>query len=134
MFLLKLLLGFGKFLRDFFLQNWKWLVPLMLLIGGFLWTKNHYYDLGRAEERAVWEQRLKTEREKNEKLSKSLAESVKSFNELVASRNEKRVEKEIVIQTRIDKIIEEKPIYKECVADQEILNDLNALKAMGAVK
>lgn len=125
------LLGIGKFLRDFFLQNWKWLVPLILAILAFLWTKDHYYDLGQSEERTVWEERIEAERKKNEELTKQLADSVKQFANLVEARNDERVEKEVIRETRINTIVEEKPIYTECKVDQEILDEQNALKALG---
>jgi hypothetical protein len=125
------LLGVGKFLKEFFLNNWKWLVPLILVILAFFWTKDHYYDLGQSEERIVWGKRVEEERKKNEELTKKLAESVKQYGKLVEIRNEQRVQKEIVRETRINTIIEEKPIYTQCKVDQEILDEQNALKALG---
>ena len=130
MFLLKLL-GAGKFLKDFFLQNWKWLVPLILVVIGFLWTRDHYLDQGRAEERLVWEERLEKEKLRNEKLTELLAGSVATFAEAADSRNDQRIEKETVRETRINTIVEEKPIYQECKIDQEIIDEQNALKEMG---
>ena len=130
MFLLKLL-GAGKFLKDFFLQNWKWLVPLILVVIGFLWTRDHYLDQGRAEERLVWEERLEKEKLRNEKLTELLAGSVTTFAEAADTRNEERSEKETIRETRINTIIEEKPVYLECLVDQEVINEQNALKEMG---
>jgi len=127
------LLGIGKFLRDFFLQNWKWLVPLLLLIAGFFWTKEHYYNIGLNEERTVWEKRLEAERKKNEQLTQALFSSVDTFGKVVNTRNEERINNEIVRETRINTIIE-KPIYTECKVDQEVLDEQNALKALGPKK
>jgi len=127
------LLGIGKFLRDFFLQNWKWLVPLLLLIAGFFWTKEHYYNIGVNEERTVWEKRLEAERKKNEQLTQALFSSVDTFGKVVNTRNEERINNEIVRETRINTIIE-KPIYTECKVDQEVLDEQNALKALGPKK
>lgn len=127
------LLGIGKFLRDFFLQNWKWLVPLLLLIAGFFWTKEHYYNIGVNEERTVWEKRLEAERKKNEQLTQALFSSVDTFGKVVNTRNEERINNEIVRETRINTIIE-KPIYTECKVDQEVLEEQNALKALGPKK
>jgi len=130
MFLLKLL-GAGKFLKDFFLQNWKWLVPLILVVIGFLWTRDHYLDQGRAEERLVWEERLEKEKLRNEKLTELLAGSVTTFAEAADTRNEERSEKETIRETRINTIIEERPVYLECLVDQEVIDEQNALKEMG---
>lgn len=125
------LLGFGNILKEFFLNNWKWLVPLILAGAAFLWTKDHYYDLGQDAERVVWEKRIEEERKKNEELTKLLASSVDTFGKVVETRNEERRDKETVRETRINTIVEEKPMYKECKVDQEVIDEQNALKAMG---
>lgn len=125
------LLGFGNILKEFFLNNWKWLVPLILAGAAFLWTKNHYYDLGQDDERVVWEKRIEEERKRNEELTKLLASSVDTFGKVVETRNEERRDKETVRETRINTIVEERPVYKECKVDQEVIDDQNALKAMG---
>lgn len=125
------LLGFGNILKEFFLNNWKWLVPLILAGAAFLWTKDHYYDLGQDDERVVWEKRIEEERKKNEELTKLLASSVDTFGKVVETRNEERRDKETIRETRINTIVEEKPVYKECMVDQEVIDEQNALKAMG---
>jgi uncharacterized protein YlxW (UPF0749 family) len=117
--------------KSFILANWKWLLPLAAVVLGFLWTKDHYYDLGRETERTKWEKLVQKEKERNEKLSNSLLDSVDTFSKAVETRNEDRVQKETIRETRINTIVEEKPIYKECKIDQEVLNEQNALKAMG---
>lgn len=125
------LLGLGKFLKEFFLQNWKWIVPLLLAFAAFLWTKNHYYNLGTSDERVTWEAKLKKEQEKNEKLTESLLGNVETLGKLAEKENGERVSKEVIRENRINTIIEEKPIYQECKVDQEILDEINALKALG---
>lgn len=125
------LLGIGKFLRDFFLQNWKWLVPLLAAVAAFLWTKDHYYDLGQSEERTVWEAKVEAERKRNEELTKALASSVDTFGKVIETRNEERTNTETIRETRINTIVEEKPIYRECKVDQEVIDEQNAIKAMG---
>lgn len=125
------LLGFGKFLKEFFLQNWKWLVPLILATLAFLWTKDHYYDLGVDEERAVWEKKLEVERKRNDYLTKALSSSVETFGKAVETRNEDRTSKEVIRESKINTIVEEKPVYIECKVDQEVIDEQNAIKAMG---
>lgn len=117
--------------KSFVLANWKWLLPVLAVVLAFLWTKDHYYDLGREKERTKWEKLVQKEKERNEKLSASLLNSVDSFSKAVETRNEDRVQKETIRETRINTIVEEKPIYKECKIDQEVLDEQNALKAMG---
>lgn len=117
--------------KSFVLANWKWLLPVLAVVLAFLWTKDHYYDLGREKERTKWEKLVQKEKERNEKLSASLLNSVDSFSKAVETRNEDRVQKETIRETRINTIVEEKPVYKECKIDQEVLDEQNALKAMG---
>lgn len=130
MILLKLL-GIGKFLREFFLDNWKWIVPLLLVFATFLWTKNHYYDLGVEKTRAEWEAKVEAERKKNEALTQKLIVSVQDFGKAAEARNETRLVKENTHETRINTIIEEKPIYTECKVDEDVLTEQNAIKALG---
>ena len=125
------LLGIGKFLKEFFLQNWKWLVPLILVIAAFLWTKEHYYNLGQATEKAAWEEKIKIEAEKNQKLTEAISLSVSNFGTLAAKLDEARVRKETIHEERINTIIKDNPIYTECKVDQEVLNEQNAIKALG---
>ena len=125
------LLGIGKFLREFFLNNWKWLVPLILLVAAFFWTKDHYYDLGKETEAAAWEKKVEAERKRNEELTKLLASSLDTFGKVVETRNEERRDTEIIRENRINTIVQEKPVYTECKVDQEVIDEQNALKAMG---
>lgn len=125
------LLGIGKFLKDFFLQNWKWLVPLLLIVAGFFWTKDHYYDLGKEQEKVAWEAKVEAERKRNEELTELLASSVDTFGKVVDARNEERIDRETIRETRINTIVEEKPIYQECKVDQEVIDEQNAIKAEG---
>lgn len=125
------LLGIGKFLKEFFVANWKWIVPLLLIIAGFLWTKEHYYTLGQDTERAIWEEKVQKEAAKNKRLSDLLATSLNNFGKVVEKENEVRVQKETTHEKRINTIIQEKPIYTQCVIDKEVLDEQNALKALG---
>lgn len=125
------LLGVGKFIKEFVLQNWKWIVPLLLALAAFQWTKSHYYNLGTSDERITWEDKVEKERKKNEQLTAALLGNVETFGKLADKENGERVSKEVIRENRINTIIEEKPIYQECKVDQEILDEQNALKALG---
>lgn len=125
------LLGVGKFVKEFVLQNWQWIVPLALAFAAFLWTKDHYYNLGTSDERVTWEAKVDKERKRNEELTAGLLTSVDNFGKLADKENSERVSKEVIRENRINTIIEEKPIYQECKVDQDILDELNAIKALG---
>lgn len=129
MFLFKLL-GFAKLIKAFFLHNWKWLLPLMLVAAGFFWTKEHYYNLGQNTERLEWEQRVAKEQEKNDKITETLDKSVNVLGEIALKEDQARNDKETIIETRINTVLE-KPVYTDCQVDQEVVDEQNALKALG---
>lgn len=124
------LLGLGKLIKAFFLQNWKWLLPLMLIVAGFFWTKDHYYDLGQDTERLAWEKRVQKEQEKNDKITDTLEKSVDVLGEIALKEDAARKDKETIIETRINTVLE-KPVYTDCQVDQEVVDEQNALKALG---
>lgn len=125
------LLGIGKYIKQFFFANWKWLVPLLLVLGGFLWTKEHYYNLGTSTERTIWEARVEEERLRNEKLTNQLLTTVTNFAAKVDERNNARTSSEVIHDTRIETIVKDNPVYMDCKVDQEVLDEQNALKALG---
>jgi hypothetical protein len=124
------LLGIGKWLKDFFIQNWKWLVPLIALVIGFFWTKEHYYTLGKEETTAIYEKKIEAERKKNELLSGKLLDSSVKLGERFQKDSEARTERESTHTNRIETIIKEKPVYTQCVVDKEILDAQNAMKEL----
>ena len=125
------LLRFGSRLKEFFLRNWRWIVPLILVTTGFLWTKNHYYDLGASDERVIWVKRVADEATKNKVLTEKLAVSVDSFGAKAKKDDTKRSGKEVIHQDRIKTIIQDNPVYTQCKIDQEVLDEQNAIKALG---
>lgn len=127
MFLLKLL-GLGKFLRDFLVANWKWALPLIGVLALFLWTKGHYYDLGKLEERNKWEERARKDAEKSVDLTTKLANSVGNLAERVITQQEERSTREVIREKNIQTIVENNPVYTECKVDQTVLDEQNAIK------
>ena len=71
--------------KSFILANWKWLLPLAAVVLAFLWTKDHYYDLGRETERTKWEKLVQKEKERNE--IESLKENNANKNNILKSLN-----------------------------------------------
>lgn len=128
------LLGIGKWLKDFFIQNWKWLLPLIALVIGFFWTKEHYYTLGKEETTAVYEKKIEAERKKNEIISGKLLESALDLGKHFQKDADTRTAKEVTHTSKIETIIKDKPVYTQCVAEDGILTEQNALKALGPGK
>jgi hypothetical protein len=56
---------------------------------------------------------------------------VDTFGKVIETRNEERRDTEIIRENRINTIIQEKPIYTECKVDQEVVDQQNAIKALG---
>lgn len=125
------LLGIGKWLKKFFQENWKWLVPLLAVIAGFLWTKEHYYTQGREDCRVEWEAKVQAERLKNEKLTSQLSDNSKLMGEVFKKDKEERNNKETVHTSKIETIIKDNPVYTQCVVDKAILEEQNAMKNLG---
>lgn len=124
-------LGFGKKILDLCIKHWKIVLPVVIIIVEFFVVSNIYYDKGVAAEKAKWEQRIKIETEKNRKLTEQIAEGTLEYGRLAAEKDKVRVEKETIYQNKINTIIQEKPVYKECKTDMDVINQLNAIRSLG---
>lgn len=128
------LLGVGKFIKEFFLQNWKWIVPIILAAAAFMWTRDHYYNAGKLNERTKWEEKLDKERAKNQSLTNALLETTSTLGKIATERNNERVQAETIRENTIRTIVENNTVYEECKVDQEVIDAQNELKAMGPDK
>lgn len=125
------MLGFGKKILDLCIKHWKIVLPVVIIIVEFFVVSNIYYDKGVSNEKAKWEQRIKIEAEKNKKLTDQIAQGTLDYGKLVAEKDKVRVQKEIIHENRINTIIQEKPVYKECKTDMDVLSQLNAIRSAG---
>lgn len=125
------MLGFGKKLLELAVKYWKIVLPVVIIIVEFFVVSNVYYDKGVKEERTKWEERIKIEAEKNRKLTESIAASVNNYGELARKQDQTRIQKEVVHENNIRTIIQEKPVYKECKTDADVLKELNAIRGLG---
>lgn len=124
------MLGFAKTILNFCLTHWKIFLPLLIIVVEFFVVSNIYYNKGVAEEKAKWEERIKIETEKNAKLTASIASAVDNYGTLADKQDEARVEREVVHENNIRTIIQEKPVYKECIVDDDVIDELNALRSI----
>lgn len=125
------MLGFGKKLLELAIKYWKIVLPVIIIIVEFFVVSNMYYNKGVNTERAKWEERIRVETEKNKKLTESIAASVANYGELAQKQDEARVEREVIHERKINTIIQEKPIYKDCKTDTDVLGELNAIRSAG---
>jgi len=124
------MLGFGKKLLELAIKYWKIVLPVVLIIVEFFVVSNVYYNKGVTEERAKWEKKIAIEGEKNKKLTDSIASQAINYGELARKQDQARVQKEIVHENSIRTIIQEKPVYKECKTDADVLKELNAIRGL----
>lgn len=125
------MLGFGKKILDLCIKHWKIVLPVVIIIVEFFVVSNVYYNKGVSNEKAKWEQRIKIEAEKNKKLTDQIAQGTLNYGKLAAEKDKVRVEKETIYENKINTIIQEKPVYKECKADMDVLSQLNAIRSAG---
>lgn len=130
MFLLGLL-RFGSFLKSFFLQNWRWLVPVIAIIIGFFVVRDHYYDKGIADERAYWVKRIKEEDIRNREFESKINDAITKFGTKTNKEAQTRVVKETFYKNKIETIIKDNPVYTQCLVNQEIVDSRNAIRAQG---
>lgn len=125
------MLGFGKKLLELAIKYWKIVLPVVIIIVEFFVVSNVYYNKGVTEERAAWQKRVDAEAEKNRKLTESIAAQTVNYGELARKQDQARVQKEVVHENSIRTIIQEKPVYKDCKTDGDVLKELNAIRSLG---
>ena len=132
------ILGLGKFIKEFFLQNWKIILPIILVvIIGF--TAKHWYDVKITEaynngvqiERAAWNKRVNEENKKNQTFQNNLQLAINNFGKKTQLEDDNRVAKEIIKTNEIIKIVESEPKYKDCVVDPEVISRRNQIRKLG---
>lgn len=125
------MLGIGKKLLELAIKYWKIVLPVIIIIVEFFVVSNIYYNKGVNTERAKWEERIRIEGEKNRKLTESIAASVANYGTLAQKQNDARVQREVIHENKINTIIQEKPVYKDCKTDSDVLSELNAIRSAG---
>ena len=113
------------------IKYWKIVLPVVIIVVEFFVVSNIYYNKGVTTERAKWELRIKQETEKNKKLTDQIAKATADYGILAAKQNEARVLKEVIHENKINTIIREKPVYKDCKTDANVLSELNAIRSAG---
>ena len=131
------LLGIGKFIKDFIIHNWKWVLPILIVIGSYFYVKHliaDAYDDGVAAEKLRWEERAKVENAANRQTEQTLQNIVNNFGTKIIEQTAVRTAKEQTHTDRINTIIKEKPVYTECKVDQEVIDMRNEIRSLGPEK
>lgn len=122
--------GIGSFLKI----NWKWMLPVILIVGAYFWHKGEVsdaYDLGVKDEGDRVAALIEAEDKKNRAFEKSLAESIASYVEENRVEDTVRIEKETDTIHTIEQIIVDNPVYEECLVDQSLLDERNKIRELG---
>lgn len=125
------LLGIGNLIKEFFLRNWKWLVPVIALVISFFVVSDMYYDKGIAEEKARWEEKIKKEGDSNRAFEVIINNAIANFGKEAVEKALERVERETVYKDKIQTIVKNNPIYSSCLVGQDVIDNRNAIRAEG---
>lgn len=132
------LLGVGKFLKDFVKDNWKWILPVAIVVAGYFYVNHKIdqaydqgYDIGVKDEVTRQNERIAIENAKNREFETILTRIVTDFGKEIARESAERVVQESKIKDRVNTIIKENPIYQQCVVDPEVIDAQNALRRLG---
>jgi putative protein kinase ArgK-like GTPase of G3E family len=116
-------------IKQFLLDNWKWVLPVVAIVAAFFIVSSTYYDKGIQAERTTWEARVKAESAKNVETTKEVKTAVVDYGATKQKEAEVRIKKETVYKDRILTLIKEIPA--DCKVSQEILDSRNAIRAEG---
>jgi N-methylhydantoinase B/oxoprolinase/acetone carboxylase alpha subunit len=128
------LLGVGNLIKEFFLQNWKWLIPTIALVVSFFVVSDKYYEKGRQEERTYWDKKIKESDARNRAFENRINVAISTFGRETVEEALKRVEEETIYKDRIQTIVRNNPIYTQCVVDQDVIDNRNAIREQGPKK
>ena len=132
------LLGVGKWIKDFFIANWKIIVPIILVVAFYFFitdkindAREEGYNSGIAYEKSEQAKRVALENEANRKFEAMLNESISKFGRQAVEEAIKRVSKETVYKEKITTMVKDNPIYEECKVEQEVLDARNEIRKLG---
>ena len=125
----------------FVTSNLRWLLPLGGAIVIFLsawWyissVKEEAYTKGVSDERNRYEQVIAAEEVKNRKFEDQLNKAIADYGHRVVNEAAKRVQKETVYTQTIETIVKDNPVYIDCKADKEVVDNRNSIRSLGPAK
>lgn len=119
-------------------SNFKWLVPVLLLVAVAFFVnravdnmKEEAYKSGYAKKSDEVKKAIAEENKKNREFEQKLEIAITKYGEKVLDQSTKRIEKETIHTNKIQTIVTEKPIYTQCVVDQEVTDARNEIRKLG---
>lgn len=119
-------------------KYWKY-IAVVLAIAGLVFSVYSYlgnikeaaYNKGVVVTNNTWNKRIEQENEKNRELEASIAAMLEDFAGDIIAETSKRNTDSVVIKDHISTIIKDNPIYSQCIVDQEVVDNRNAIRAFG---
>lgn len=119
-------------------SNLRWIIPFIgitiLCLSAWHYVevmKKTAYDNGVKDERARYEQIIAAEESKNRRFEGQLNKAISQFGQKAISAAADRVKKETVHTHTVETVIRDNPIYKDCKADKEVIDNRNAIRSFG---
>lgn len=132
------LLGIWNPIKEFFKNNWKWIVPLILVVLFYFFitdkindAREEGYTAGIAFEKSEQAKRVAIENESNRKFEAMLNTSISKFGRKAVEEAIQRVSKETVYKEKITTMVRDNPIYQDCKVEQEVLDARNEIRRLG---
>lgn len=136
------ILTFGKSffsnLFKFIIVNWKWVLPILIIVAGYFYVSHKIkeahetgYSAGVTYERDRQQAQIDIENRKNREFENLLAATVEKFGRDIADKTAQRVSRERDLTSRVDTIIRDNTVYRECEVDPEVLNIRNSIRLLG---
>ena len=120
--------------QDFVKDNWKLIVPLILVALAYNYHKNAVedsFEAGVESERTANAAAIAELNDANRKFEQMLDDSISSFGERIANEAAVRTAAEIESKETIRTIIQNNPVYEQCVVDDAVIEELNNIRAKG---
>lgn len=126
-----LIFGFVK-------SNFKWIGPLLLLAAVAFFVnrainnmKEEAFDAGYAKKTEEVQKAVEEENKRNREFEQRLGAAIAQYGERVVEESKRRVEKEIVYKNKIETIIQDNPVYNQCLVDQSVTDARNEIRRLG---
>lgn len=132
------LVGLKIVASKFVKNNWKWLLPLVAVVVLYFWGSHEFnkvkeaaYKQGVVAENTRWNKLVAEEDKRNREFEAKLADMITKYGYTVIDKSAKRVEKETTVKEQIKTIVQNNPVYEQCVVDQSVIEKRNEIRRLG---
>lgn len=115
-------------------KTWPFLLAIGLIIMIILHLQSIYNDgvaQGTANANAAWQKKYDAAEAKNKELTQLLQTSLDTYSKQLDQQNQIRVDKENTHTNTITEIVKENPVYQQCLIDKAVIDQRNAIRALG---